>query len=450
MTKNKTFWPIPGGLDNYLNTVYETLDYINQAKPSHAQLVDWFLDNFDRVKSRQNAQGYVNNVFKSSGLISFKNRNELSLTQDGLVYLQNRDANLLFEVINNNVVGFSEILTAIKMGKHRLDEIHKQTQTFLEGYVNWTSTHPVKYRLDWLRAFGLVSLSKGSYTLTDEVKVDIEPVEETKIIIKSPEEKDTTEIPKTPSLELSNIINSLRKTEHDSKNPSKFEEAIAKAFQYLGFFTEHLGNSGDTDVLVIAKAGKERYSMIVDGKTSKHEKISERQISWPTIKDHKNLHFADFALIVAPDFSGGDMIKRASEFEVSLMRTDELIELLKMHEETPLNLIDLKSIFSSYGIINIKNNEDFMHRVNDYLNQKNLLPKLISQLRKLQSSNEKTSIRDLYWSLNKEFTEYEINQTLNLLQSLSFIHKDEKDNYYSLVEDRTIKLKFESLFKLFN
>ncbi|MBN2335921.1 restriction endonuclease [Candidatus Bathyarchaeota archaeon] len=448
MTKKKAFWPVPGGIDNYLNTVYEALNFINQAKPSNAQFIDWFLDNFNRVKSRQNAKGYVNNVFKSSGLVSFKNRNELTLTQDGLVYLKNRDTKHLFEVIDKNIIGFSEILTALKLGNYRLDEIHKKTQALLKGYVNWTSVYPVQYRLDWLRAFGLVNLSKGYYTLTNAEKGNIEPVEE--IVIKSSEVNDTGELHKTPVLELNNIINSLRKTEHDSKNPSKFEETIAKAFQFLGFSTEHLGNSGDTDVWVIAKAGKERYSMIVDGKTSKHEKISERQISWPTIKDHKNLHFSDLALIVAPDFAGGDMIKRASEFEVSLMRTNELIELLKIHEETPLNLIDLKSIFSSYGIINIIDNEDFMNRVNDYLTLKNLLPKLISQLRKLQSSDEKTTIRDLYWSLNKEFTEYEINQTLNLLQSLSLIHKDEKDNYYSLVEDRTIKFKFESLSKLFN
>ncbi len=441
--KRKAFWPIPGGLKNYLNTTIMILVFIEQVNPNSDLLVDWFLENFEKIKSRQNARGYVTNVVKTWGLVSVSSNDELRLTEAGKEYLKTQDTDRLFEIIDNNVIGFSEIIQAIHDGNTKLQDIHEKTTEYLEPYVRWTSTYPVKYRLDWLRVLRKVELNRGHYTLVDEKIIQDK-------LRKGPENIAKIETVKEKETELNEIIQELLVCEHESKNPQDYEEAISRAFEYMGFKTEHLGNSGDTDVLVIAEAGKEKFSIVVDGKTTKNNKISERQISWPTIRDHKNLHNADFSVVVAPDFAGGDMIKRAEEFSVSLIKTSDLIQLLETQEDTPLSLVDLKMVFEDSGLIDLSQKEELNKIISRHKMQNELLPKIVTQLKKLHAGNEKTSITDLYWSLNRNYSEYEISQSIDLLQKLGFIQRDERENYYSIVNNKTILRKLSALSSLFN
>lgn len=445
--KKKAFWPIPGGLKNYLDTIQHILYFIDMKSPSTNHLTDYFLSEFERVKSRKNARGYVNNVIRTSGLVSFENTKRLSLTLDGREYLENRDPNHLFEVLDTNIIGFSEILLAIKEGNTQIDSIHQRTIDILKGQVRWTSNYPVKYRLDWLRALGLVHFRNGNYRLiSDSSTSDQNEISETsvEIINRNPPDQSAQD------LDIETIIHTLTSTQHDSSNPRKFEGAIAQAFEFLGFSAEHLGKPGDTDVLVVADSGKDQYMMIVDGKTSKNKKIPESQISWATITDHKERHDADYSIIVAPDFAGGEMIKRSINFGVILLKTSTLIDILKIHIKTPLNLVDFKILFSNKGLLNFTDNESFTKKISSYNKKYELMPKIMLELIKLHNLNVNTSITDIYWSLERKFSEYEISQTVDLLLSLDFITKDESGNYISLSSLKTIERKLQTMTDLFN
>ena len=118
-------------------------------------------------------------------------------------------------------------------------------------------------------------------------------------------------------MKLGEIIQNLKETQNKSDSPNKYEIALTDAFRFLGFRAKTIGGSGDTDVLLTANIGKESYKVDVDGKTSKNDKISEAQINWPSLKDHKEKNNSDFVVVVGPSFAGGNLETRAEKYDVA-------------------------------------------------------------------------------------------------------------------------------------
>ena len=160
---------------------------------------------------------------------------------------------------------------------------------------------------------------------------------------------------------VKDIIPKLKETQIKSQSPNEFEEAIKLAFDFLGFEAELIGGSGDTDVILTANIGKESYKINVDGKTSASGKISDSQIDWLSLTDHKQKNKSDFVVVVGPNFSGGNLEKRANDHGVCLLKTDDLIQLVNAHSEFPFTLIELKNLFAGKG--------DRSPQLNDLLTQ---------------------------------------------------------------------------------
>jgi hypothetical protein len=153
----------------------------------------------------------------------------------------------------------------------------------------------------------------------------------------------------------------------------------------LGFQAKTIGGKGDTDVLLTANIGKMSYKVDVDGKTSKTEKITEAQINWPSLKDHKEKNNSDYVVVAGPGFAGGNLEKRAKGYNVSLLTTDELIKILEAHSKYPFTLLELKDLFVQAG--------NLTEQVEDLLSQnharRNLLEKfrtIIEEIEKLQNT----------------------------------------------------------------
>lgn len=166
-------------------------------------------------------------------------------------------------------------------------------------------------------------------------------------------QKQDREIIKTPD----SIISKLRKTQFMSDSPSEFEKAVRDAFVYLGFSGDLIGGSGDTDILLTANIGKESFKVTIDGKTSKSGKIIDRQIDWISLSDHKIKNKADYIVVVGPSFSGGNLQTRAEQYKVSLLTTDNLIQLVDSHANFPFTLIEIKDLFSGKGEVTTQFND---------------------------------------------------------------------------------------------
>ncbi len=163
---------------------------------------------------------------------------------------------------------------------------------------------------------------------------------------KKQEEKEKTEKIKFIA---NRIIKHLEERQFKSEYPTDFEEIIRDAFIFLGFEGELIGGKGDTDVLLTANIGQESFKVNVDGKTSKSGKITDRQIDWISLRDHKIKNNADFVVIVGPSFSGGNLNDRANEYNVSFIKTEDLSKLIDAHSKFPFTLTELKDLFAGKG-----------------------------------------------------------------------------------------------------
>jgi hypothetical protein len=186
-------------------------------------------------------------------------------------------------------------------------------------------------------------------------------------------------------IKIEDIIEKLEENQFKSDLPTEFEVALTDAFSFLGFQAKTIGGKGDTDVLLTANIGKESYKVDIDGKTSKHEKVSEAQINWPSLTDHKNKNKSNFVVVVGPSFAGGNLEKRAKEFEICLLTTSDLIKVLNAHSRYPFTLLELRDLFAEAGSLS--------EQVNDLLTQnqtrRNFLEKfkaIIEEIEKLQNT----------------------------------------------------------------
>jgi len=144
-------------------------------------------------------------------------------------------------------------------------------------------------------------------------------------------------------------VRELLTAQVDSKNPTRFEQAVRDAFDLLGFEATRLGGSGETDVYLVARAGAELYRVVVDAKSSGSARVAEGQINWVSVRDHRTHREAQHVLVVAPGFAGGNLLTRSSEYQVALLQAQDLADIVRWHAETPFSLLDLRPLFEGPG-----------------------------------------------------------------------------------------------------
>lgn len=197
--------------------------------------------------------------------------------------------------------------------------------------------HKVAWALQYLKLKKLVeSAARGYWAIRKEGSEEPPPVE-----TGNDNANDTSKD--------SSVVKRLRETQFRSDSPVEFEEAIRDAFELMGFEAQLIGGKGDTDVLLTANIGQESFKVNVDGKTSKSGKIMDRQIDWISLRDHKRKNNADFVVLVGVDFSGGNLEERAAEYDVFLLKTEDLVRLVQAHSKFPFTLVELKDLFTGKG-----------------------------------------------------------------------------------------------------
>ncbi|AQZ65496.1 hypothetical protein BKM31_32175 [[Actinomadura] parvosata subsp. kistnae] len=149
-------------------------------------------------------------------------------------------------------------------------------------------------RVDWQRFRVTAAGLSFAKMLTLQLHIEAEP-----------EETGTAEPQNAPPYpEPEAVIAQLRQYGNVGTDSRDFEQAVARAFAFFGFQTEHLGGSGRTDVLGIAQlATKDRYRIIVDAKSSGSGQVAESSVKFDALRDHKRKHKADHVVVVGPEFA---------------------------------------------------------------------------------------------------------------------------------------------------
>lgn len=146
--KSRSIWPLPGGINSYVETLNSLLKRIERKKSKRDELINWFADNYDNVSSLKTANGYLN-VPKNMGLIIFNN-GFCFLSEAGKEYLKSQDLEFLYKTISSNIMAFEEIHQLLLNSPEPLTD-----QELLE-YVNenfeveWSTLAQINFRLRWL------------------------------------------------------------------------------------------------------------------------------------------------------------------------------------------------------------------------------------------------------------------------------------------------------------
>lgn len=251
---------------------------------------------------------------------------------------------------------------------------------------------------------------------------------------------------------IDDIITELRIASKDSSNPNRFEQAIKCAFEYMGFKATWLGGSGKTDVLIQAQTlPKFTYSVAVDAKSTASGSVTDGQISFDTLEEHRKIHQTDYTAVIGCKFQNERLIKRAEKHRVVLIDIDDMEYMIRTHYKTPLASEDYKFIFANFGKADMSVLESAISKINKY----GLLVDAIMSCLVRESTDEVTegilSVKGIYRSVRDDirFSERtELNELENVLELLSSpliscVGKT-KEGYYAIgsLEEASNKFAF--------
>jgi hypothetical protein len=236
--------------------------------------------------------------------------------------------------------------------------------------LSWESQTQITNRRGWLQSAGMMAVTEsGKLQTTAEGKALVELLDlrqpsevaaspASPVVAAEPTAAEgsggASEIAPPPAVRgvvSEALAAELLEASTDAHDPDRFERAIRDAFDFLGFRAEWLGRSGRTDVLADALIGQDRYRVIVDAKTSGSGSVSDQQIDWVTLDEHKAKHDADYVAVVAPNPSGRRVSQRSGEFLVTVISAEQLALLCRRHERAPLGLDEYRSLFTTGGLL---------------------------------------------------------------------------------------------------
>jgi len=182
--KYKSFYPLPGGWNNYVNTLTQILNKIQKTNLSMNELKEWCMEQFETD------EGWTSSYIRGVVLRVFaEKKNEIiSLTENSNKFLDTQDNRVVLNALLEKIMGFDDILSWLY--KDRAMTHDDLCNMFIEKYrdkIKWTKRNPqVKFRIDWLRCLGYINKIEGNkYALTKEGKSVVAELIEKGVILQS-------------------------------------------------------------------------------------------------------------------------------------------------------------------------------------------------------------------------------------------------------------------------
>lgn len=248
------------------------------------------------------------------------------------------------------------------------------------------------------------------------------------------------------------ILNELRLSAKDSSNPIRFEKAVQRSFEQIGFTAQLLGGSGKTDVLLTAPgAPKYSFSVAVDAKSTTSGSVNDGLVDFDTLKEHKKKHKTDFSAIIGCAFQSERLIKRAVDHNVALISVDALDELIIRHKSAPLNTSSYKTLFEQQGIVDI----ELLEEARNIVSRSGILMQTIMDCMLRESKDAVTDgmlqERDIYRTLRDNLAFADGIELSEISEMLSFLASPlvgclgrSKDYFFAIgsLEDAARKFDF--------
>lgn len=428
---------MPGGYGGYLASLRKVCAVVAEERPAPLELASR-LETVLGVKAT--AARLRESFLRKVGLISVHG-GACSLGPWTEKWLASGDDRIIVALLHGRCQFIGELLDAARSPRSNDELLTVANDLYGMG---WDTQTQIVNRRGWLQSAGMltdmgdgrVQLSDSGRSLLAELTLhDPEAGPAVIAVIEAPAAESPIELlPPLGSSIVDEIVLAIKDSADDSSHPDRFEQAVRDAFAFLGFQAEWLGGSGKTDVLLAAVLGAtDSYRVVVDCKTSGSGSVSDHQVDWVTLTEHKTKHDADHIALVGPNPSGHRMFARASQHNVTVISADQLSGLCRQHAKTPLGLDDYRSLFATGGSLDMQAVDE---RAEDVKRLVTLAAAMCEAIRDRSAVFGRLSARDLFLILSGQTvaegtTEDELQALLDTLASplLGVLHGSKNDGY---------------------
>jgi hypothetical protein len=344
--------PMPGGYNGYLASLRKVCSLVADERPGPAELASRLESVLD---VKPTAARLRESFLRKIGLVQLQ-AGTCSLGSWTEKWLESGDDRIVTALLHGRCQFIGELLDAARNPRSNDELLAVANDRYGMG---WDTQTQVGIRRGWLQSAGMLTdLGDGTVRLSEMgslflAEITLHDVGSGPAVIKVVEAAPVVPAESRPSPDspaVDRIIEAVSSSATDSSHPERFETATRNAFAFLGFQAEWLGGPGRTDVLLDAPLGAaDAYRVVVDCKTSGSGSVSDQQVDWVTLSEHKEKHDAHHILLVAPNPTGSRMFARAQQYGVVVMSAGQLCGLCRQHARTPLGLDDYRSLFVTGG-----------------------------------------------------------------------------------------------------
>lgn len=161
--KMKVFWPNVGSITDYPRSTGEILSHISESKPSRHEAIGWICKRYRVVPEFARK---LLNVLHATGVLVWDD-SHYALTHAGRDYLTKGDAEGLFRLFLQRVIGFHELLDVLeKEAPLSLRGLEERWAQRMKPLLFAKNQCPIRY--NWLRGFGYASVVAHQIFLTDK------------------------------------------------------------------------------------------------------------------------------------------------------------------------------------------------------------------------------------------------------------------------------------------
>jgi len=206
------------------------------------------------------------------------------------------------------------------------------------------------------------------------------------------------------------------------------EDAVSYAFSSLGFETTAIGGKGKPDGVARAILGvrisggkREDYSLVYDAKSTKKEKIQAGTARISAAVRHRDDYKADYAVVVAIDFAGGEdedcaVSKEAKKSKVTLIRARDLAALVLIAAPQQLCFLDFKGLFDK--CYTVKDTSRWIEDIKKRKIKRGPIKELLETTYKLMKTDTEPPEISALRMKNKTLGKYSKDELRTLVESL--------------------------------
>lgn len=402
--RGRSVYPLPGGYAGYLTSLQSILAHVAEVHPEKPEFAEWMRATFG---SSVNAADLVR-VFLTRISLLRESRGVLHLTDEAQGWSRTQDPAFAIALLHSRVRFIGEMLAFLDRPA-AIEDIRQYANA--EYGMVWSTRAQVDRRRGWLQSAGMLHLNdEGKLAIAPAgeellARLDVAPRPLPSAQLPSSTDADIVPSSATAAVEVvgaaaTSLMSSFRRAATNTADSTEFERLTAEVFRSLGFVAEHLGGSGNTDVLVIAPLGPgDGYRVTIDCKTTSHEAVSDAQIDWITLQEHRTQHQAEFSAVIGPAFRASRVEQRARAARVVLLDVDGIAGLCAQHAEVPLGLDVYRRIFDPSETAALEAVASIAEEERRWLT---LTAEVIRVINELQSSEGPLVARDVYWNVSRD------------------------------------------------